>query len=216
MHKPIARKQILLLALPLLVVVAVTVWLKWPKTLEWHAHRLFDCIEANDAQCVAGYVREGDLKPIGMGRAEFARFFSNEVYPSFSKFDSAKRARSTEVNKASMGFEEPGTMSNGSEGGIGFTMADTDEGIKAPNLPMSFLAVLVSYRSYRTLTTNNLTNFSAAYVDFSRKHGPELEKNYGLKGFLFDRREGLVTWQEKAHYSAAKLPPEVLETLDKL
>lgn len=100
-----------------------------PPTLEWHGHRLADCIGRNDADCVLGYMPSSEVSQLGL-KKETVRWLISQ-----HKLAVAAPV-STRVEDDAHGVVFTALYARPGENGksLYFKMTSTSEGAKAPLL----------------------------------------------------------------------------------
>lgn len=203
-----ARKR-LAMGAGLLVVIATIAVLKAPKSLEWHAHRVLDCVAAKNSGCIAGYARESELKALGIDRATFAKMLREEFLPEITGSEPPSRARLNELDAGQLYVQEMLTMRDGSKVSLVVTVAKTEEGIKFPYAVAAFSSVSMMSKYYEDKYRVRGVNKLIVLAKGSTHDGPALKERYGLAGALRNDAEGVITWDQYADMFISRLPEDV-------
>lgn len=201
------KKKSTLLAVSLFgtVVLVVGLILFWPKSIRWHANRVLDCIESEDAPCLISYMREEELLALGVDSGSVQRLLNEYVFEKTTSYATDTRMV-TLTNEEQLDAQIAAKFSDGSEQVFAFTIAETSDGVKSPYLLLTFLLPVAQADYYRKISDQHSHNQALTWVRWCETTGPILEEKYGLKGIYRHDSEGVLTWDEWASHYRARLP----------
>lgn len=162
-----------------------------PKSLEWHANNLANCLSRKDVNCIVNYANPDQLSQVGLTKESFRSILTKELLPQYKSFTATKLETISDPTSGYIQYYCDAELTNGKKVSPLLQVSETKSGIKASFILLSLMYYPIRDKYHQETFPTKMSNTRVMYYKWMQDEGKRYQSKYGMTGILMNDSKGL-------------------------